>query len=78
MDYFRPAAIHYQKYGCYTKLRPNANPNSEFGKWIREETKRCYFGYTRESDGECVKYGFSDNIITSGKFSFELTKRFFE
>ena len=35
MDYFRPAAIHYQKYGCYTKLRPNANPNSEFGKWIR-------------------------------------------
>ena len=54
MDYFRPAAIHYQKYGCYTKLRPNANPNSEFGKWIREETKRCYFGYTRESDGEWI------------------------
>jgi hypothetical protein len=54
MDYFRPAAIHYQKYGCYTKLRPNANPNSEFGKWIREETRRCYFGYVRESDGEWI------------------------
>lgn len=54
MDYFRPSAIHYQKYGCYTKLRPNPNPNSEFGKWIIEETKRCYFGYTRESDGEWI------------------------
>ena len=29
MDYFRPSAIHFQKYGCYTKLRPNPNPNSE-------------------------------------------------
>ena len=54
MDYFRPAAIHFQKYGCYTKLRPNPNPNSEFGKWIREEIKRCYHGYTREADGEWI------------------------
>ena len=36
MDYFRPSAIHFQKYGCYTKLRPNPNPNSEYGKWVRE------------------------------------------
>ena len=35
MDYFRPSAIHFQKHGCYTKLRPNPNPNSEYGKWIR-------------------------------------------
>jgi hypothetical protein len=54
MDYFRPSAIHYQKYGCYTKLRPNPNPNSEFGKWIREEVRRCYEGYIRESDGEWI------------------------
>lgn len=54
MDYFRPTALHYQKYGCYTKLRPNPNPNSEFGKWIREEVRRCYEGYIRESDGEWV------------------------
>ena len=54
MDYFRPSAIHFQRYGCYTKLRPNPNPNSEFGKWIREEIKRCYYGYTRESDGEWI------------------------
>ena len=54
MDYFRPSAIHFQKHGCYTKLRPNPNPNSEYGKWIREEIKRCYEGYVRESDGEWV------------------------
>ena len=54
MDYFRPSAIHFQKYGCYTKLRPNPNPNSEFGKWIREEIRRCYDGYIRESDGEWI------------------------
>lgn len=54
MDYFRPSAIHFQKYGCYTKLRPNPNPNSEFGKWIREEIRRCYDGYIRKSDGEWI------------------------
>ena len=54
MDYFRPTAIHYQKYGCFTKLRPNPNPNSEYGKWFREEVKRCYYGYVRESDGEWI------------------------
>lgn len=36
-DYFRPTAIHYQKTGKLTDLKPNSNPNSEFGKWIREE-----------------------------------------
>lgn len=54
MDYFRPAALHYQKYGCYTKLRPNGNPNSEFGRWIKEEVRRCREGYVRESDGEWI------------------------
>ena len=54
MDYFRPAAIHFQKYGCYTDLRPNPNPNSEFGKWFREEVRRCREGYVRPSDGEWV------------------------
>lgn len=53
-DYFRPTAIHYQKTGKITDLRPNPNPNSEFGKWIREEIRRCYEGYVRSSDGEWV------------------------
>lgn len=54
IDYFRPTAIHYQKYNCFTNLRPNANPNSEYGKWIREEKRRCWEGYVRESDGEWI------------------------
>ena len=54
MDYFRPAAIHFQKHGCYTQLRPNPNPNSEYGKWIREEIRRSWYGYVRPSDGEWI------------------------
>lgn len=54
MDYFRPSAINFQKTGKYTNLRPNPAPNSEYGKWIREEVRRCYDGYVRESDGEWI------------------------
>ena len=54
MDYFRPSAIHFEEYGTFTNLRPNANPNSEYGKWIREERRRIWDGYVRESDGEWV------------------------
>ena len=54
MDYFRPTALHYEKYGTLTNLRPNANPNSAYGKWIREERRRCWDGYIRPSDGEWV------------------------
>ena len=51
MNYFRPAAIEYKKTGKYTNLRPNPNPNSEYGKWVREEIRRCYEGMVRPSDG---------------------------
>lgn len=54
MDYFRPSAIHYEEYGTFTNLRPNANPNSEYGKWVREERRRIWDGYVRESDGEWI------------------------
>ena len=53
MDYFKPTALNYQRYGKVCNLRPNPNPNSEYGKWIREEVRRIYEGYTRE-DGEFV------------------------
>ena len=53
-DYFRPAAIHFMKTGKYTDLRPNPNPNSEYGKWVREEVRRCHEGYVREWDGEWI------------------------
>lgn len=54
MDYFRQAAIFYQKNKCYTFLKPNPNPNSEYGKWIRQERDRCWNGMVRESDGEWI------------------------
>lgn len=50
-DYFRPTALFFKKHGALTNLRPNPNPNSEFGKWLREEIRRIWYGYTRESDG---------------------------
>lgn len=54
MDYFRPAIRFYQENGAYSLLRPNNNPNSEYGKWFYEEVRRCREGYVRESDGEWV------------------------
>ena len=54
MDYFRPAAIKYMKDGRYTDLQPNKNPNSPYGRWLREEIRRCWEGYVRPSDGEWV------------------------
>lgn len=53
-DYFRQPALHFLKYGCYTFLKPNSNPNSEFRRYWDEEKRRCYEGYVRESDGEWV------------------------
>lgn len=54
MDYFRPSAIHFKNTGRYTNLRPNPNPNSEYGKWAKEEVRRCYEGMIRPSDGMWV------------------------
>ena len=54
MDYFRPAAKFFEENGCYSLLKPNSNPNSEYGKWFAEEVRRCREGYVRESDGEWV------------------------
>lgn len=53
-DYFRQPALFYLKNGCYTKLRPNSNPNSEYRKYWREELRRCREGLIRQSDGMYV------------------------
>lgn len=50
-DYFRQSALHFLKHGCYTFLRPNSNPNSEYRKFWDREIDRCYNGLLRESDG---------------------------
>lgn len=53
-DYFRQPALHFMTHGCYTFLRPNSNPHSEYHKFWEEERHRCREGYVRESDGEWV------------------------
>lgn len=54
MDYFRQTALTYKKYGKYTNLRPNRNPNSAYYKWVTQEKERIWYGMTRESDGEWI------------------------
>lgn len=54
MDYFRPSALHYMETGKYCDYAPNANPNSPYMKWFAEETRRCWYGYVRPSDGEWI------------------------
>lgn len=54
MDYFRQSAIHMEKYGCYTNLKPNSNPNSQYRKWLDEEVRRCWDGMVRPEDGEWI------------------------
>lgn len=53
-DYFRQSALYFLENGCYTKLRPNSNPNSEYRKFWDREIDRCYNGLLRESDGMWV------------------------
>lgn len=53
-DYFRPLAMHYQKFGRYTDLFPNPAPNSEYRQFWDEQRRRCMDGYIRESDGEWI------------------------
>lgn len=54
MSYFTKAADHFRKHGCYTFLKPNPNPNSDYKKWIEEEKRRCLEGLVRPSDGEWI------------------------
>ena len=53
-DYFRKTAQAWQDTGKYTSLKPNRNPNSEFGRWIREERRRGWDGYVNPENGMWV------------------------
>ena len=50
-DFFRQTAITFQQTGKFTHLRPNRNPQSDFGKWIREERRRSWEGLIDPSTG---------------------------
>jgi len=54
MDFFRERAIFFEKNKCYTHLRPNPNPRSEFAEFWREEQRRWVEGLVRPSDGEWI------------------------
>ena len=75
-DYFRKPALHYMKEKCYTFLKPNSNPNSEFRKFWDREKLRCWNGYLRPEDGAWIsgyEYWFLNytpmlvNFIEDGK-----------
>lgn len=54
-DFFRPSAIAFkQNKGRYSLLRPNANPKSEYGKWLYEERLRGWNGYCDPKTGMWV------------------------
>lgn len=54
MDYFRPVALCYERTGKVTDLKPSNDPASPYMIWLREEIRRMWDGYVRESDGEWV------------------------
>ena len=54
-DYFRPSALSYKaNKGRYVLLRPNANPNSDFGKWLYSQRERGWNGYCNPATGMWV------------------------
>jgi hypothetical protein len=54
MDYFRKAAISFEKNGYYTDAYPSKDINSPYRKFWDEEKRRCLEGYVRKSDGEWI------------------------
>lgn len=50
-QFFSQAANVWQDTGMYTHLRPNKNPNSDFGKWFLEERRRGWEGLVDPSTG---------------------------
>ena len=53
-EYFSRTARIWEKTGMYNSLRPNRNPNSDYGKWIREERRRGWEGLIDPSTGMWV------------------------
>ncbi len=51
-DYFRQTALYWENNKHrYTNLKPNNNPNSEFGKWFLEEKRRGWEGFVDPKTG---------------------------
>lgn len=57
MDFFRERAMFFDKYGYYTDITPNPNPNSDYALFWKEEVRRWRDGVIRPSDGEWIPGG---------------------
>ena len=57
VDFFRERAIFFDKYGYYTDITPNPNPNSDYALFWKEEVRRWRDGVIRPSDGEWIPGG---------------------
>ena len=57
MDFFRERAIFFDKYGKYTDITPNPNPNGDYALFWKEEVRRWKYGLIRPSDGEWIPGG---------------------
>ena len=55
-EYFSRTARIWEKTGMYNSLSPNRNPNSDYGKWIREE---------RRSNGITVQWQKKETSLAS-------------
>lgn len=54
ISYFTQTADFYRKNGCYTFMKPNPNPNSEYRRFWRQEIYRCWDGMLRTEDGAYI------------------------
>ena len=52
--FFSQTARVWQETGKYTHLRPNVNPNSDFGRWLLEEKRRGWEGLINPKTGMWV------------------------
>lgn len=54
-NFFRQTALSFKRNkGRYSLLRPNANPNSDYGRWLYAERKRGWEGYCNPKNGMWV------------------------
>ncbi len=53
-EFFRQTAKAWEETGKYTPLRPNVNPQSDFGRWLTEEKRRGWEGLIDPSTGMWV------------------------
>ena len=53
-NYFTQTADFYREHNCYTFIKRNPNPNSEYMRFWRQEIRRCWDGMLRPEDGAYV------------------------